>query len=184
MGGIFLDITLLGALVSGVVGVVGVLIGGILTYKLSHRSEMILIKKKIIIDKIQETQRGLYVIARQLGQLSLALKEFQNKKISHEEFQKISDQVQDECGSVIRNIRVNEFFIKPSMNLIEDLLNQTHHFHDLIYDAYIYPDSPSSRNYHPDLLEYEHIESLIMKATLFALEVKESLDKQIEIELN
>lgn len=183
MEGIFLDIAIVGALVSGVVGVVGVLIGGILTYKLSHRSEMVLVRKKIIIDKIQETQRGLYVIARQLGQLSLALKRIENNKISHEEFQKISDQVQDECGAVIRNIRVNEFFIKPSMNLIEELLNQTHLFHDLIYDAYIYPGSPSSRNYHPDLLEYEHIESLIMKATLFALEVKESLDKQIKLEL-
>jgi len=178
-----LDITIVGALVSGVVGVAGVLIGGFLTYKLSHRSEMVLVRKKIKIDKIQETQRGLYVIARQLGQLSLALKRIENKKISQEEFREISDQVQDECGAIIRDIRVNEVFMKTSMNLIEDLLKQTYLFHDLIYDAYIYPNSLSVRNYHPDLLEYEHIESLIMKATIFALEIKESLDEQIELEL-
>ncbi|MFX3646281.1 MAG: hypothetical protein ACE3K2_02260 [Paenibacillus sp.] len=178
-----MDIAIVGALVSGVVGVAGVLIGGILTYKLSHRSEMVLVKKKITVDKIQETQRGLYVIARQLGQLNLALKTIENKRISQEEFRKISDQVQDECGIVIRNIRVNEVFIKDFVSLIDDLIDQTSKFNDLIYDAYIYPDNPNKRDYYPGLLEYEHIETLIMKAMLTALEIKDSLDKKIEAEL-
>ncbi|WKL00887.1 hypothetical protein Q0F98_28750 [Paenibacillus amylolyticus] len=179
-----MDITILGALVSGVVGVAGVLIGGILTYKLSHRSEIALIKKKIIIEKIQETQSGLLLMARQLGKLSLALKRIENGQLTQEEFQSISDKVQDECGAVIRNIRVNEFFIKPSMNLIEELFDKTFLFHDLIYDAYIYPNSPSKRNYEPGLLEYGNIERLIMDASLFALKIKERLDDQIDSELN
>lgn len=179
-----MDITIVGALVSGIVGVAGVLIGGILTYKLSHRSEIALIKKRIVIEKIQETQSGLLVMARQLGKLSLALKRIENGQLTLEEFRSISDLIQDECGTVIRNIRVNEFFIRPSMNLIEELFNQTFLFHDLIYDAYIYPNSPSKRNYQPELLEYENIERLIMDASLFALKIKERLDEQIASELN
>ncbi|GGH17222.1 hypothetical protein [Paenibacillus segetis] len=176
-------IELVGALVSGIVGVVGVVIGGTLTYKLSHRSEMILIRKKIKIDKIQETQRGLFIMVRQLGILHLRLKEIENKRISREEFLNTSNQVQEECGTVIRNIRTNEVFLKEYIDLIDDFINQTSVFHDLIYDAYIYPNSPSKRNYDSDLLSYEHIEYLIMEAIKTVMKIKDHLDQQIEIEL-
>lgn len=178
-----MNIEIVGALVSGIVGVVGVLIGGTLTYKLSHRSEMVLIRKKIMIDKIQETQSGLFVIARQLGKLSLRVKEIENSRISQEEFRRISDQVQEECGAVIRNIRVNEVFLKEFIHLIDDLIDQTSVFHDLIYDAYIYPDSPSKRDYTPDQLSYEHIENLIMRAIETVMKIKDNLDHKIENEL-
>ncbi|WP_028592442.1 hypothetical protein [Paenibacillus massiliensis] len=174
---------IVGNLVSAFVGVLGVLIGSTLTYKLNHRSEMVLIRKKIIIEKIQETQHGLYVMARQFGKLTLGLGQIEHEKISKEEFLKISDQVQEECGTIIRAIRVNEVFLKEFISKINQLIDQTNVFHDLIYDAYTFPNSPSNRNYSHDQLSYEHIEYLINKAIETVFEIKNDLDQKIEIEL-
>ncbi|MBP1893000.1 hypothetical protein [Paenibacillus lactis] len=174
---------ILGALVSGLVGVAGVLIGGTLTYKLSHRSEKILIRKKVVIEKIQETQHGLYTIAKGLGTLLVSVTRCENQKISKEELLRISDQIQEDGGAITRSIRVNEVFLKKYSPLINDFIDQTAVFHELIYYVYIDPDHPGKWNYTPEELSYTHIESLIMQAVNSAMKIKEELDRQIEIEL-
>ncbi|WP_134682613.1 hypothetical protein [Brevibacillus migulae] len=93
-----------GGIVSGVICVFGVIIGGFITFKLGMISEKLLIKTNIQIDKIQQTEADLLEIARDMGQLLLHLKRYINHGIDHQKFREANSEIQEKISSIIRRI--------------------------------------------------------------------------------
>ncbi|WP_019420171.1 hypothetical protein [Paenibacillus sp. OSY-SE] len=173
---------IVGALVSGIVGVIGVLIGGILTYKLGHKSEKMMIRMKIKVEKIQNTQKILLDMARQMGILSVAVKNFEFGKINQEIYCKTSNDVQEEFSHLIRSIRVNEFVIKNHKDQLDTLIDEFITISDMLYERYYDPNC-QVKNYDPEEITFEVINKKISRFMLTTIDIKDELSDRIDKEL-
>ncbi|KJB84845.1 hypothetical protein AZ66_28430 [Paenibacillus sp. E194] len=173
---------LINGFTAGIIGVVGVLIGGILTYKLGLKAEKSLIRMRIKVEKIQNTQVDLLNMARQMGILSIAMHNYEYKKINHESYCKISNDVQDKMMHYIRSIRVNEFAIKNYKAQIDKLIDEYNAVSDMQYERYINPDC-KNKYYDADEITFEAVEERLRKITLVTIDLKDDLSDQIDKDL-
>ncbi|WP_144407012.1 hypothetical protein [Paenibacillus sp. IHBB 10380] len=167
---------------AGAIGVFGVLIGGILTYRLGLKAEKSLIRTKIRIEKIQQTQHSLLEAARDFGKLHLKLSEYEYEKIDHKSYCEISDETQDRFTKTIRSIRVNEVIIKDYGEQIEQLFDDYSVLCNMQYDRYYNPNN-NKRRYSDEELTFEIIDSKFQAFIMSVIRIQKSLDLEIEKEL-
>jgi len=167
---------------AGIIGVLGVFIGGILTYRLGLKAEKSLIRMKIKVEKIQNTQKDLLDMARQMGIMSVAVKNYEFDKIDYETYCKTSDEVQDKISHLIRSIRVNEFVINNHMDQIDKLIDDSIAISDILYERYRNPDCQVKR-YDSGEITFEDINKKINGFMRSTIDIKDELSDKIDKEL-
>lgn len=160
----------------------GVLAGGVLTYKLNLKFQKEITKKEIKIEKLQDMSNYLHDSTRALSLILLALKKYINGIIKHEEFCKENDDMQEKIRIAYRYEYLNNSFIGSNSTKIRDLFKEYDIIANMIYDKYHDPNS-IIKMYKHEQISYELIEGSVLIYMEKAYAIMKDINKEIEMEL-
>lgn len=171
-------------LFSGTIGaIIGVIFSSIITYKLNLKSEKMLIRKKIIIDKLEVLIGAFYEYLREIARLENLTVKFILNEVDLKEYKLLNDEYQDKVTIYGRTISENLLFIKKYKGDYDKFINRYTKICDLLYDKYYSPESKNKR-YNPNDYTFEDIQTEFQKVIIQGSNIIKNLQGQLEQELD
>ncbi|CEN75459.1 hypothetical protein [Paraclostridium sordellii] len=160
-----------------IVTVLSVIIGGKIAYKSNLKSQHEIIKKQIILSKLELIKQNISEITRGMALITLNLSMYCKDKISKDEFIEKDNEYQEIIRIAKRQIWINKVYIKGIEKELDEIDREYTYISNFIYDNFHIPKLCKKDLYEIILKRYNAL--IIINDS-----VAELVDKEIIKELN
>lgn len=132
---------------------------------------------KIYMEKIQEVNRDLMELLREISIILTNMTSYLNQEITREEFIKVNDNQQEKIIALRRKLIVNQVFYRDCQEDVDTFYNRFIQFSDEIYEAYI---NPKTQN---QFYRNDEIKQAIIDCQKYGGDIVKKLNEKLEKEL-
>lgn len=123
-------------IVNPLITMLGVIVGGRITYKLNLKSQHEMMKKQLILQKLEVIKDNISDTTRGMSLILSNLNAYCKDEISKDEFIKKDNEYQEKVRISQRNIWVNKIYAKCIENNVEEIFAKYKKISNFIYDNY------------------------------------------------
>lgn len=163
-------------------GLGGVVLGSFLTLNNNVKVQKKFTKQKIYMEKIQEINRDLMELLREISIILTNMRSYLNQEINREEFMKINGNQQEKIIALRRKLIVNQVFYRECQEDVDKFYNKFIQFSDKIYEAYINPKT-QNQFYRNDEMKFDEIKQEIIDCQKYGGDIVKKLNEKLEKEL-
>ncbi|MGH0793589.1 hypothetical protein ACQVTT_05135 [Bacillus mycoides] len=163
-------------------GLGGVVLGSFLTLNNNVKVQKKFTKQKIYMEKIQEVNRDLMELLREISIILTNMTSYLNQEITREEFVKINDNQQEKITALRRKLIVNQVFYREYQEDVDKFYNRFIQFSGKIYETYINPKT-QNQFYRNDEMKFDEIKQAIIDCQKYGGDIVKKLNEKLEKEL-
>lgn len=178
-----MDDIVLNGVVTLLTTLVGVLVGGYLTYKVNIKSQEEIIKKEIILNKLDETKLCVSNFLRGIALIYLNLNGYARGNRDRETFIEEDNKGQEHVRVAISNLSLSRVYVEDIYDEIERCIDKYSELSNIIYDKYHFGTTidKDSDIFMIICCEYERLLSDVKKVIEI---IDENIKKEVKIQNN